>query len=178
MKTGNIQQINFKSVYTKDNHFSERERELEHDISGKLLGKVKPGDKQCRTWNEWLKKEKGIDVFIKRTPGTFDMLTVFGVKNVKNFDDAEKMKNFFVVGNYHTKDFEPEDIMTAYKRDKNTNRFSIGAITILCLGLIGGLIDAFSEKKIENFKEPPHKVIQMKDSLATDTLKMTKLIKK
>ena len=41
MKTGNIQQINFKSVYTKDNHFSERERELEHDISGKLLGMVK-----------------------------------------------------------------------------------------------------------------------------------------
>ena len=41
------------------------------DISEKLLCWTKPGDEKSRTWNEWLKEEKGVDVFVKRTPNKF-----------------------------------------------------------------------------------------------------------
>ena len=177
MKINSIRQINFKSVYIKDDHFNEREHKLADDISGKLLNQIKTGDTKSRTWNEWLKEEKGFDVFIKRTPNTFDMLTVFGVKKAKNYEDAEKMKNFFVVGDYYTTDFEPEDVIEAYKQDKGANLVSIGALLLVCLGIIGGAIYTSREKDSKIFKEIPQKVIELKDSIA-DTLKITNLIKK
>ena len=86
MKINSIEQVNFKSLHVKDEWFSERERMLADDISRKLLGRFKFDDEKCRTWNEWLKKEKGIDIFVKRANDTQDMLTVFGLKNVKDFD--------------------------------------------------------------------------------------------
>ena len=177
MKMDSIKQVNFKSLFIKDDRFNERERKLADDISKKILVTTKPGDEKSRTWNEWLRQEKEIDVFVKRTPDTFDMLTVYGVKKAKNFDDAEKMKDFFFVGDYYTTDFEPEDIIDAYKSDRGIKIFSIGILALVCLGLIGGIIVSAREKSAEIFKEMPEKTIQIKDSIA-DTLKITNLIKK
>ena len=131
MNVNSVNQVSFKALYVKDNRFNERERQIADDISEKLLGKSKPNDTKNRTWNEWLKKEKGIDVCVKRTPDTSDMLTVFGVKNVKDFDALEKMKDFFIVGNYHTMDFEPTDVMDAYKAEKRAKALSIGVFCVL-----------------------------------------------
>ena len=177
MRIDSIKQVNFRSLFIKDDRFNERERKLADNISEKLLGTTKPGDKKSRTWNEWLRQEKEIDVFVKRTPDTFDMLTVYGVKKAKNFDDAEKMKDFFFVGDYYTTDFEPEDIMLAYKQERGANLVSAVFLALVCLGIIGGTIASALEKKQEIIKEIPKKVIQMKDSIA-DTLKITNLIKK
>ena len=175
MKIDNVKQVNFKSLYIKDDWFNERERMLADEISRKLLGRFKFDDEKCRTWNEWLKDEKGIDVFVKRTKDSQDMLTVFGLKNVKDFDYELKGKDFFLVGNYHTIDFEPEHVLNAYKEDRQFNGCAIGTLVLLGLGCIGAFLYHVSSLKNNRInKEIPAKVIQMKDSIA-DTLKITKL---
>ena len=117
MKVDGIKQPSFKAVYIKDERFNSREKELANYISKKMCD-FNLNDEKCRTWNEWLKDEKGIDVFVKRAKDTQDMLTVFGLKNVKDFDNNLKGKDFFVVGNYHTTDFDPQDVLTAHKNEK------------------------------------------------------------
>ena len=176
MKINSIEQVNFKSLYIKDEWFNERERMLADDISRKLLGRFKFDDEKCRTWNEWLKKEKGIDVFVKRSKDTQDMLTVFGVKNVKDFDDISKMKDFFVVGNYHTTDFDPQDVLTAHKNEKIAKTigyvFSATLLAVICI--FGGLFCKSLIKNHEVNKELPQKIYQMQGSIV-DTLKTTKI---
>ena len=143
-------------------------------IEKKLLGNFKLDDEKRRTWNEWLKKEKGIDIFVKRAKNTQDKLTVFGVKNVKDFDDASKMKNFFVVGNYHTTDFKPEDILRAYKEDKTSFGCAIGAMILIGLGCVGAFwLHGTNLEKHRLKKEIPQKVIQMKVSIV-DSLNVAK----
>ena len=175
MKISSIEQVNFKSLYIKDERFNERECKLADDISEKLLGKYPPFDTKVRNWNKWLKDEKGIDILVKRTKGTQDMLTVFGVKNVKNFDDASKMKDFFVVGNYHTTDFKPEDVIEAYKSEKISNAVGrvFPAVLVGIIFLLGTLFCKTFLRNSEINKEIPQKVIQMKDSVA-DSIKITK----
>ncbi|MBR2431254.1 hypothetical protein IKB17_07330 [bacterium] len=179
MKINSAEQVNFKSVYVQERRFNERERMLADDIEKKLLGNFKLDDEKHRTWNEWLKKEKGIDIFVKRAKDTQDKLTVFGVKNVKDFDDASKMKNFFVVGNYHTTDFKPEDVMEAYKSEKIAN--AIGYVfSVVLAGIILLFGTLFGKTLLSNQeinKEIPQKVIHIKDSIA-DSMKIAKFIKK
>ena len=166
MKINSVEQVRFKSVYVQDHRFNERERMLADDIEKKLLCNFKLDDEKRRTWNEWLKKEKGIDIFVKRAKNTQDKLTVFGVKNVKDFDDASKMKNFFVVGNYHTTDFKPEDILRAYKEDKTSFGCALGALILIGLGCVGAFwLLGTNLEKHRLKKEIPQKVIQMKDSI-------------
>lgn len=176
MKINSIEQVNFKSLYVKDERFNERERMLADDISRKLLGSFKLDDEKCQTWNEWLKKEKGIDIFVKRAIDTQDMLTVFGLKNVKDFDNQLKGKDFFVVGNYHTTDFDPQDVLTAHKNEKIAKTlgfaFPAGLLGVICI--LGGLFCNSLIKQPEIKKELPQKIYQMKDSIV-DTLKMTKI---
>lgn len=175
MKIDNIKQPSFKAVYIKDDRFNSREKELANYISGRLLGSRKSGDEKARTWNEWLKEEKGIDVFVKRAKDTQDMLTVFGLKNVKDFDNKLEGKDFFLVGNYHTRDFEPEHVLNAHKEDKQFNGCAIGTLVLLGLGCIGAFL--YHVSSLKNYrvnKEIPAKVIQMKDSIA-DSLKITKI---
>lgn len=175
MKIDSINQVNFKAVYIKDDGFNSREQELANYISGRLLGGRKSGDKKSRNWNEWLKEEKGIDVFVKRAKNTCDMLTVFGVKNAKDFDEAKKLRNFFVVGNYHTTDFEPEDVMEAHKDEKRSNAIAFGTLIFAGVCFLGAILgNALLVKKPVVNKEVPEKVIQMKDSIA-DSLKIFKL---
>lgn len=175
MKINSIEQVNFKSLHVKDEWFNERERMLADDISRKLLGRFKFDDEKCRTWNEWLKKEKGIDIFVKRANDTQDMLTVFGLKNVKDFDNELKGKDFFVVGNYHTTDFDPQDVLTAHKDEKIAK--TIGYVfpaALLAACIFSGLFYKSLIKNHEVNKELPQKIYQMKDSIV-DTLKMTKI---
>lgn len=176
MKINSIEQVNFKSLHVKDEWFSERERMLADDISRKLLGRFKFDDEKCRTWNEWLKKEKGIDIFVKRANDTQDMLTVFGLKNVKDFDYKLKGKDFFVVGNYHTTDFDPQDVLTAYKNEKiaKTLGYVFPAALLAAICIFGGLFCKSLIKNQEINKELPQKIYQMKDSIV-DTLKTTKI---
>ena len=176
MKINSIEQVNFKSLYIKDERFNERERMLADDISRKLLGSFKLDDEKCRTWNEWLKKEKGIDIFVKRANDTQDMLTVFGLINVKDFDNELKGKDFFVVGNYHTTDFDPQDVLTADKNEKiaKTIGYVFPAALLAAICILGGLFCKSLIKNHEVNKEPSQKIYQMKDSIV-DTLKMTKI---
>ena len=166
MKINSIEQVNFKSIYIQANGFNERECMLADDIAKKLLGNLKIDDEKCRTWNQWLKEEKGIDVLVKRNRYTQDKLTVFGVKKVKNFDDASKMKDFFVVGNYHTTDFKPEDVLKAYREDKMTFGCALGTIALLGLCCIGAFwLHRTNVKNHRLNKEIPQKVIQIKDGI-------------
>ena len=100
------------------------------------------------------------------------MLTVFGVKNAKDFKEASKLKNFFVVGSYHTTDFEPEDVMSMYKEQKKGNAIALGTLILAGLAALGMFFGSVRvlEKKPEMVKEVPQKFIQAKDSIA-DTLK-------
>ena len=76
------------------------------------------------------------------------------------------MKIFFVVGNYHTTDFKPEDILKAYKEDKTSFGCALGAMILIGLGCVGAFW--LHKTSLENYrlkKEIPQKVIQMKDCI-------------
>lgn len=173
MLVSKINSTNFKSIITDDFvKYTEREEAIKNDIITKLK-RPYPKDSQGRNYNQYLKEEKNVDVYLTKERGNPDSVKVVGLWRAKIEDN--KIKNpgdDYYVGEYHSFNFNPDDVLEGKKNFiKSTLASFLGiglplALIVLCFFGVS--------KSVEQTKEMPKKIIQMKDSIV-DSLKVTKL---
>ena len=170
MQINKINQLNFmaihRNIYCK---FNEKELVIVNDIE-KKLNQINPKDKQKRSYVNYLKEEKGIDIFLTKEKSVPNTVHVMGVKGLEEpIGNRLSYEDEFIVGEYFKPDFQSKDVIRASKNELMELLWA----GVLLLGLSSTIVLTHTMNKgatIGKAKEVPQKVISMKDKLV-DSIK-------
>ena len=170
MQINKINQTSFMAIHRDSScKFNEKELVIVGDIE-KKLNQINPKDKQKRSYVNYLKEEKGIDIFITKEKAVPNTVQVMGLKGLEeSTGDRLLYEDEFIVGEYFKPDFQAKDVISASKNELKELLWA----GLLLLGLSSMIALSHSINKgttIGKAKEVPQKVINIKDKLA-DSLK-------
>lgn len=165
MLVSKINSTNFKAVRSDirtNTNSTVRQNIIKNSIE-KKLNRPYPNDSKNRSYAEFLEEEHGLDIIISSAKeGSFSPVMVTAEKW------RSKNNESFVVGEYNSQRFKPEDVLNAHKEYKFSKGISLFAFLATAAAFTFLLISGHKMNSLE--KGFQQKAIELTEKLP-DTLK-------